>query len=145
MPVDQKDRAIIDLLLVNSKLTHQQIADQLNSSQASVWRRIKALEESGVIEGYSADVSDEKLGYELIAFALVTLNRHSRDSVGDFESQIQRSSAILDCHSVTGQADYILKIRAENIRAYEIFLNDTLFHAPGVEHVHTSISLRVIK
>lgn len=145
MTIDPKDRAILDLLCKDSKLSHQQIAEMLGSSQASVWRRIKSLEDRGIIEGYGARINQEKLGLELTAYALITLNRHSRDSVGDFEKQIRRSPAILECHSVTGQADYILKIRTENIRAYELFLNDTLFHAPGVDHVHTSISLRAVK
>lgn len=145
MIMDVTDKKIIELLLSDGKLTHQQIAEKTNSSQASVWRRIKAMEEKGIITGYSARIDHEKMGFELTAFALVTLNRHSKDNVGNFERTINQSKEVLECHSVTGQADYILKIRAQNIRAYEVFLNNELFRAPGVDHVHTSISLRAVK
>ncbi|WND03437.1 Lrp/AsnC family transcriptional regulator [Temperatibacter marinus] len=143
--LDQKDKDILDLIIEDSKLSHQQIAEKINSSQASVWRRIKALEDMEVITGYGAKVNHEKLGFEMVAFAMITLNRHSRDTVGKFETAMQMSKAVLECHSITGQADYILKIQAHTIRQYEFFLNDELFRTPGVEHVQTSISLRPVK
>ncbi|GHF10829.1 AsnC family transcriptional regulator [Kordiimonas sediminis] len=145
MQIDDVDKAILDCLIEDAKISHQQIGEKVNSSQASVWRRIKALEAAGIIEGYTVRVSDEKMGFELTAFALVNLNRHSKDNVGKFETVIKQSKAVLECHSITGQADYLLKIHARNIRDYELFLNAELFSAPGVEHVHTSISLRQVK
>lgn len=143
--IDDKDKLILDLLIADAKLSHQQISEKINSSQASVWRRIKAMEEAGIISGYSARVDQEKMGFELVAFAMVTLNRHSRDNVGEFERVMIAAPQILECHSITGQADYILKIKAKNIRDYEMFLNDALFRVQGVDQVHTSISLRAVK
>lgn len=142
---DEIDQNIISLLSRNCKLSSQQIAEQVSASSASVWRRVKALEEAGIIGNYEAQIDYEKLGYELTAFAQVTLNRHSKNNVGLFEDAVHKMPEILHCHAVTGQSDYILQILVKNIRDYELFLNDRIFQLPGVEHVHSSIALKTIK
>jgi len=142
---DEIDQKILSLLSDNCKLSSQQVAEQVGASPASVWRRIKNLEESGIISGYEAQINYESLGYELTAFAQVTLNRHSKNNVGLFEDAVHKMPEILGCFAVTGQSDYILQILVKNIRDYELFLNDRIFQLPGVEHVHSSISLKTIK
>ena len=142
---DELDQKIITLLSGNCKLSSQQLSDTVGASTASVWRRIKALEEAAIIYGYEAQINYEKLGFELTAFAHITLNRHSRDHVGMFEEAVQKMPEILTCHAVTGQYDYILQILVTNVRDYELFLNDRIFQAPGVDHVYSSISLKTIK
>ncbi len=140
--IDDTDIEILGLLVRDSKITTQGIADKVHVSTASAWRRIKAMEDSGVIKGYHAVVDQEALGYTLTAFAHVTLNRHTTEGVAEFDEAIAAMPQVLESHSITGQADYILKIRLKNIRDYEMFLNDVLFKLPGVGHVHSSIALR---
>ncbi|MBV1901142.1 MAG: Lrp/AsnC family transcriptional regulator [Kordiimonadaceae bacterium] len=142
---DELDLKILTLLSNNCKLSSQQLAEQVGASSASVWRRIKALEETGIIDGYEAQVNYEKLGYELTAFAHITLNRHSRDNVGLFEDAVNNMPEILSCYAVTGQYDFILQILVSNVRDYELFLNDRIFQAPGVDHVYSSIALKTVK
>lgn len=142
---DEIDQKILNLLSQNAKLSSQQLAEKVGASSASVWRRVKAMEEAGIIGGYEAQIDYEKLGFELTAFAQVTLNRHSKDNVGLFEEAVNHMPEILACHSVTGQSDYILQILVKNIRDYELFLNDRIFQAPGVDHVYSSISLKTVK
>ncbi|MEX0298175.1 MAG: Lrp/AsnC family transcriptional regulator [Kordiimonas sp.] len=142
---DEIDQKIISILSTNCKLSSQQISEQVGASPASIWRRVKALEEAGIIDSYEAQIDYEKLGYELTAFAQVTLNRHSRNNVGLFEQAVHDMPEILNCHAVTGQSDYILQILVKNIRDYELFLNDRIFQLPGVEHVHSSISMKTVK
>ena len=143
--IDSKDREILDLLSLDAKMTTQALAAKLHVSPAAAWRRVKALEEAGIIRGYHANIDQEALGYGLTAFAHVTLNRHSKANVTGFDAAVMAMPEVLESHSITGQADYILKIRLKNIRDYEMFLNDRLFKLPGVEHVHTSIALRALK
>ncbi|MBL4789431.1 MAG: Lrp/AsnC family transcriptional regulator [Kordiimonadaceae bacterium] len=143
--LDDIDLKILNSLRDNCKLSSQHIAEKVGASSASCWRRIKAMEEAGVITGYEAQVDFGTLGYELSAFAQITLSRHSKDNVGRFEEAVRDMPEILACHSVTGQSDYILQIMVKNIRDYELFLNDTLFRLPGVDHVFSSISLKTVK
>ncbi|MFC3052014.1 Lrp/AsnC family transcriptional regulator [Kordiimonas pumila] len=145
MEIDQIDKKILALLTENCKLSSQQIAEQVGASTASCWRRIKAMEDAGVIESYQATINHDAVGFELTAFAQVTLNRHSKNNVKLFEEAVGRMPEILACYSVTGQYDYILHILVKNIRDYELFLNDRVFHLPGVDHVHSSISMKTVK
>lgn len=142
---DDIDQKIINLLSSNCKLSSQQLSEQVGASPASVWRRVKAMEDAGIIGNYEAQIDYEKLGFELTAFAQVTLSRHSKDNVRLFEETMQDMPEILACYSVTGQSDYILQILVKNIRDYELFLNDRMFRVPGVEHVYSSISLKTVK
>ena len=142
---DEIDQKILNLLSQNAKLSSQQLSEHVGASAASVWRRVKAMEDAGIIGGYEAQIDYEKLGYELTAFAQVILNRHSKNTVGLFEEAVNNMPEILACYAVTGQSDFILQILVKNIRDYELFLNDRIFQLPGVDHVHSSISLKTIK
>ncbi len=145
MKIDDKDWLILSLLERDGKQTSQQLADAIHVSSAAVWRRVKALEEAGIIKGYQAIVDYEVLEQGLTIFVSLTLKRHSADTVRLFEEKVMLVDEVLDCYSITGQADYILKIRVGAIRDYETVLNDKIFQLPGVDHVQSSIGLREIK
>jgi len=143
--IDTIDEKIINLLRQNCKLSAQQLSEQVGASSASCWRRIKSLEDNGVITGYEAQVNFEEIGFELTAFVQITLNRHSKKNVSLFEEAVTKIPEILSCHSVTGQHDYIIQIQVKNIRDYDVFLNEHIFQLPGVDHAFSSVSLKTIK
>lgn len=145
MKFDDIDRKIIAAVSEDGKQSAQQLAEKVGASAASCWRRVKALEDADVIKGYHADIDYAALGYELTAFAQVTLNRHDKDNNKRFEGAVVNLSEIVTCHSVTGQSDYILQVRVPNVRDYEELLNDKIFQLPGVQQVFSTIALKTVK
>lgn len=145
MRIDEIDEKIIEALSADGKQSAQQVAEKVGASSASCWRRIKALEEAGVIKGYHADIDHAALGLEMTAFAQVTLNRHDKDNNKRFERDVVTLPEVVTCHSVTGQSDYILQVRVRNVRDYEELLNDRIFQLPGVQQVFSTIALKTVK
>lgn len=145
MKMDEIDKKIIETLSLDGKQSAQQVAEHVGASSASCWRRIKALEDAGVIKGYHADIDHTALGLELTAFAQVTLNRHNKDNNKRFERDVVTLPEVVTCHSVTGQSDYILQVRVRNVRDYEELLNDRIFQLPGVQQVFSTIALKTVK
>jgi len=142
---DAVDRRILAVLQREGRLSNQDIAARVNVSPAACWRRIRALEESGVIRGYRAELQREAVGLGLCVFAHVTLARHEVRNVGRFEKAVLSRPEVLECHATTGDADFLLKVVARDIRSYDQFLEAFLFTLPGIAQVRSSITLREIK
>jgi len=143
--MDDTDKKILKLLQADGRLTNQQLSDHINISPAACWRRVKSLENAGIITGYVARLEPEAAGVGLTAFLQISLQRHSRDAAHRFEARVEEVDEVLECHSVAGTTDYLLKVAAKNIREYENLLNDIVFDLPGVDQVHSLISLRPVK
>lgn len=109
-----------------------------------MWRRVKALEASGVIQGYSAQVDRAKVGLGCM-FAQISLERHSANTVENFERSVRDAPEILECYAVTGDSDFLLKILVESPEAYDRFLHRFLFNMPGIRQTRTIVALREIK
>jgi Lrp/AsnC family leucine-responsive transcriptional regulator len=120
-------------------------ADSVGLSATPVWRRVKELEASGVIRGYVALLDREKLGLSICVLAHVTLVRHSEGAVEQFEAMAKSSPEIMECHSTTGEGDYLIKVVAPDMKAYDRFLQDKVFKTPGVANVRSSVVLREVK
>ncbi|MFX0052662.1 MAG: Lrp/AsnC family transcriptional regulator [Candidatus Hermodarchaeota archaeon] len=121
--IDSKDREIINLLKKDARITHQQIANQVQLARQTVQKRVKALEDNGIIQ-YSVITNDKKLGKEITAFILLEVDR-TRRPVGEFNKEIlsrMEELEILELHHVAGQEDMILKIRTRNIDTFEVNL-----------------------
>jgi DNA-binding Lrp family transcriptional regulator len=114
-------------------------------SGTPAWKRIKEMESSGVIRGYTALVDREKVGLSLAVLAEINLTRHNEDDVRRFEREAQACPQIVSCYATTGQADYVIKVLVPDIKAYESFLHERLFKMPGVTHVRSSVVLKEIK
>ena len=123
----------------------QQLADTVGLSATPVWRRVKELEAGGVIRGYVALLDREKLGLSICVLAHVTLVRHSEGAVEQFEAMAKSSPEIMECHSTTGEGDYLIKVVAPDMKAYDRFLQDKVFKTPGVANVRSSVVLREVK
>ncbi|MBU6439337.1 MAG: Lrp/AsnC family transcriptional regulator [Betaproteobacteria bacterium] len=143
--LDAYSRRILEELQRDSRQTVQQLADKVGLSSTPCWRRVKELEASGVVRGYTALVDRAKVGLNLLVVAEINLSRHSESIVEDFERSVLAVPQIVRCLSTTGQADYLLTIAQPDIESYERFQHQVLFRLPGVTHVRSSIVLKEIK
>jgi Lrp/AsnC family leucine-responsive transcriptional regulator len=143
--LDQRDVVLLTELQRDSRQTVQQLAEHAGLSSTPCWKRIKELEASGVIRGYTALVDREKVGLQLAVIAELNLTQHSEDQVRRFERAVADCPQIVSCYATTGQADYVIKVLAADIQAYERFLHEVAFKLPGVTHVRSSVVLKEIK
>lgn len=142
---DHTNRKILAALQQDTRQTVQQIAQTVGLSTTPCWKRIKDLEQRGVITGYTVRLDRRQLGLDLMVMAEVNLTQHTEKAVAEFEAAVAATPHIVRCYSTTGQADYVLTIVARDVAQYEQFLSRTLFKLPAVAHVRSSIVLREVK
>ena len=142
---DRATRLILQALQADGRQSTQQLAEQVGLSATPVWRRVKELEESGVIRRHVALADREKLGLAVCVLANVSLERHSEGAVEQFERLVAASPEIIECHAITGEADYVIKVVAPDMKAYDQFLQATIFMVPGVASVRSNVVLREVK
>lgn len=142
---DRATKLILQELQQDVRQSTQALADKVGLSATPVWRRIKELEDSGVIRGHVALVDREKLGLHICVLAHVSLVRHSEGAVEQFEQVARDSREIIECLGITGEADYVLKIVVPDMKAYDAFLQSKLFKLPGVASVRSNVVLREVK
>ncbi len=143
--VDEVDVTLLRFLQENGRASNVQIADHLNLSETPSWRRLKRLETEKIIEGYHATLNREKLGFDILAFVQIMFSVHTDDTPSRFEDAVQEIPEILSCFNVTGDADYMLVIVAENLKSYEALLRKKIRCLPGVRSLKTIISMREVK
>ncbi|MCD1627429.1 Lrp/AsnC family transcriptional regulator [Seohaeicola saemankumensis] len=143
--LDPSDQRILDALREDSRISNADLADRAGLSPSSCWRRVKALEESGIIRQYTVLLDDEKQGLGLGAIVHVHLTRHDPDQLDAFIRAVQSRPEIRACYATTGQADYHLHVVCADIEAYNDFLERVLFRIPAVASAQTNVILRTIK
>jgi DNA-binding Lrp family transcriptional regulator len=143
--LDGYERAIVAALQENGRYTVQELAARIGLSPSPTWRRLKSLEQRGVIKDYVARVDAAKLGYHDTVFAHVTLSKHNRAGIAAFEKSIAARPEVLDFFSMTGDADYLMRVVARSTREYERFLNEAVFSNPVVQQIKSNFALREIK
>jgi DNA-binding Lrp family transcriptional regulator len=143
--LDRQDVILLTELQRDARQTVQQLADAAGLSSTPCWKRIKEMESDGVIRGYTALVDREQVGLTLCVIAEINLQRHSDLDVRRFEQAVADCAPIVSCYATTGQADYVIKVLAPDIKSYERFLHETAFKLPGVSHVRSSVVLKEIK
>jgi DNA-binding Lrp family transcriptional regulator len=143
--MDRTDIKILTTLQQDGRLSNQGLADQVGISAAACWRRVRALEEDGVITGYAALLDRKRVNLNLCAFVHVTLSRHVQESTTSFEEAILGRSEVLECFATTGDADFILRVVTESIESLDRFLEDFLFALPQISQVRSNIALRELK
>ena len=143
--VDETDLRILRALQTDGRLSNARLAEKLFLSETPCWRRLKRLETEGFIEGYQANLSRQKLGIGVVAFAQVTLGNHAGDTPLLFENLVAEMPEILSCHNVTGDCDYMLQVVAEDLDAYGAFVRDRLRKLPGVTSIRSNLSLKDVK
>jgi DNA-binding Lrp family transcriptional regulator len=139
------DRKLVRLLQQDARQSNAQLAEKLNISASACWRRVRALEEAGVIERYGAMVNPVAMGLGFEAIVHVHLTRHDTQALARFIAAVQLREEVTECFATTGQADYHLRVLCRDIDAYNTFLEDFLFVQPAVNSAQTNVVLRRIK
>jgi Lrp/AsnC family leucine-responsive transcriptional regulator len=143
--VDRLDLRILQVLQEDGRVSNQRLADAVGISPAACWRRVRALEEAGIIDRYVALLNREAVELKLCAFIHVTLARHVREATASFEEAILQRPEVLECFATTGQADFILRVVTEDIGTLDRFMEDFLFGLPQIAQVQSNIALRELK
>ena len=143
--LDRHDLALLAELQRDARQTVQQLAAAVGLSSTPCWKRVKEMEGSGVIRGYTALVDREKVGLSLAVLAEINLTRHKEEDVRGFEAAVQQCPQIVACYATTGSADYVIKVLVPDIKRYESFLHEVAFKLPGVTHVRSSVVLKEVK
>jgi Lrp/AsnC family transcriptional regulator, leucine-responsive regulatory protein len=143
--LDRHDVLLLSELQRDARQTVQQLAEAVGLSSTPCWKRVKEMEATGIIRGYTALVDREKVGLSLCVLAEVNLTRHNEDDVRRFEEAVATAPQIVSCYATTGQADYVIKVLVPDIKSYETFLHETAFKLPGVTHVRSSVVLKEVK
>lgn len=144
-PLSEQDRRILAALQEDGRISNQQLAEVANMSASACWRRVRALEDSGVIRRYAALLDAGKAGLSFQAIVHVMLTRHDHSHVANFIAEIGRRREVLDCFATAGEADYHLRVVCRDLAAYNVFLEDFLFRLPGIGNVRTNLVLKEIK
>jgi len=143
--LDDRDRRILKALQRDSRITMQELSERTGLSTSSCWRRVKSLEETGVIDRYAAILNSRKSGFGLMSMTRISLGRHEERNVDQFVREVLRHPEVLECFATSGEADFHLRVVVEDIDAYNRFLDDFIFRLPGVSQVRSDIVLKEIK
>ncbi len=143
MNIDTYDKAILQRLQRDGRISNQDLAEAVNLSPSPCLRRVRRLEEEGIIEGYRAQLNARKLGLNLMALIQISMDRHTAERFAHFEHTVALYPEVLECHLITGQAaDYLLKVVVEDMDAYQQFLLNKITRIDGVTGVHSSFVLK---
>lgn len=140
--LDQKDLEILNALQSDARLTNQKLADKVGLSPSPCWRRVKRMEELGVIDRYVTVLNAEALGLQVTAFLMVSLEDHHADTVAHFDQLVADLPQIQECYATSGMGDYLLKIVISGMREYEELLIGNLLQVTGVRTANTSFVLK---
>lgn len=142
---DETDRRILKELVADARLTNNKLAERVGLSASPCLRRLRRLEETGVIRGYTALVDPAVDGWTMTAIATVTLSRQHEDEIVMFEEAVRGWDEVLECHLVTGSRDYVLKVMSAGLDQYERFIKEKIARLKCVASIETSFVMNTIK
>lgn len=143
--IDEIDRQLLRLLQMQARMSITELAERVNLSATPCARRIKRLEDAGIITGYHTKMDAQKMGYPLAVFIAISMDRHTAERFEQFEAKVQSFDEVMSCSIVTGRSeDYLIKVRVRDMAHYEEFLLHRLNRIEGVAQVHTSFELREV-
>lgn len=143
--LDRTDRRIIEALQQDGRLANNELAARVNLSPAPCLRRVRALEERGVIKRYVALVDPLKVGLGLLAYLTVKLEKKGQMQVAEFSTSVNDWPEVIECYSMTGEMDYLLRVQVEDLDHFSSFVMEKLVKQPGVIDVKSSFALRSVK
>lgn len=143
--IDPVDIAIMRALQADGNLSNVDLARRINLSPPATHARLRRLEKEGFIRQYTAIIDREKTGYDLLCFIHVSLQMHQLEQVEGFRQWTRKMPEVLECHHITGEYDYLLKVTLRNRKDLERFVVDKLTPIPGVARIHTSLVLTEVK
>ena len=142
---DDIDRRILRELQANARITNQELAERVGLSPSPCLRRLRRLEEAGIIRGYSARVDPAAHGWTMAAIATIRLSRQNEDEIVMFEEAVRGWDEVLECHLVTGSRDYVLKVMTGGLDQYERFIKEKIARLKCVASIETSFVMNTIK
>ena len=145
MKIDVTDHAILDALQERARISNVELADRVHLSESACLRRVRALEEAGVIAGYSAMVDPVRVGLPSAVFVQLTLQRQDQTDLDAFEEAVQNIPEVMECYLMTGEFDYLLRIVVSDASDYERVHRQHLTRLPGVARVQSSFTLRTVR
>lgn len=143
--LDRIDRGMLDMLQQDGRISNARLAEAFSLSETSCWRRLRRLEEAGLIAGYHARLDRRKLGFGVMAFVQIVCTQHSEEVTAEFERLIDASPNVLACDNTTGEADFLLQVVAADLDDYSHFVERVLRKLPGVLSIRSNLSLRQLK
>lgn len=143
--LDDIDRKILAALQTDGRMTAQQLAEKVGLSASPCARRVRLMEDMGVITGYAAVIDQDLVDLPISVFASIKLERQRENELGRFNAAIERWPEVVDCYLMTGQRDYLLRVVVRDLHAYERFLKEKLTRLEGVASIESSFALAQIK
>lgn len=143
--LDKIDKAILNLLQADGRISNSELAKKVHLSPPATLARVKRLEQEGYIAGYVSILNRDKTGHDTVCFISVSLEHHQPDKLRQFFETVKQLPQVQECHHLTGESDYLLKVVLKNNREMEDFIANTLLPMPGMSRVHTSVVLKEIK
>jgi Lrp/AsnC family leucine-responsive transcriptional regulator len=143
--IDRYDRILLKTLQENGRASNVELSDQANLSAPQCYRRVRRLEADGIIRGYAAQVVPSAIGLGVTAFVSLTIDREQFKKVRELEKAIRQFPEILECYTISGDFDYLLKVVATDLKSFSNFLTDRLMQVPGVSGVRSMVCLEEIK
>ncbi|MFO7678651.1 MAG: Lrp/AsnC family transcriptional regulator [Chloroflexota bacterium] len=143
--LDELDLSILRTLQENGRLSNVDLANSINLSPPATYTRLKRLEKQGYIRGYVALLDWRRMGYDMLCFINISLQMHQPEEVEKFRQRISKLPEVLECHHVTGEFDYLLKVAVKNREDLDRFVMKQLTPIPGIARIYTSLALNEIK
>lgn len=143
--LDSIDRKLLAELQAEGRVTNVDLARRVGLTAPPCLRRVRALEEAGVIKGYHAELDAASLGFTITVFAMVSLKSQAEEDLRAFENHIKALPEVRECHMLNGEIDFILKIVSKDLQSFQEFLTSKLTPAPNVASVKTSLTIRTAK
>lgn len=145
MKLDRIDRLLLDLLQRDGRMTNSALAERAHLSESACLRRVRALEESGLITGYAALVNQDKAGLPVNVFVNITLDRQDQADLQNFETAVRRLPEVMECYLMSGDYDYLVRVVVADMGDFERLHSQHLTRLPGVVRVHSSFALRIVQ
>ena len=143
--LDDIDRKLLSELQSEGRVTNVELAQRVGLTAPPCLRRVRALEEAGVIKGYHAELNASELGFAITVFAMVSLKSQAEEALRQFEDHMRALPEVRECHMLNGEIDFILKIVSRDLQSFQEFLTSKLTPAPNVASVKTSLTIRTAK
>ena len=145
MNIDKFDRAILNHLQADGRMSNVDLANAVSLSESACLRRVRSLEEDGLIEGYVALLNQSKAGLSGDVFVHIGLHREEQSELAAFESAVQCIPEVMECYLMTGEFDYLLRVVVKNMADFERLHKESLTRLPGVARVNSSVAIRTVR
>lgn len=142
--LDSYDQRILRILSKDGRIAWKDLADAIGLSMTPTIRRVRRLEQAGLIEGYAARLNEERLAGSISVFVSVTLERQTESALATFEAELAKSPKVMSGFLMTGGADYLLRVVVRDLNDYQSFVMDVLSRIPGIAHIQSSFALRPV-